>query len=78
MLVASRMGIAALLLALNPTPPFNHPPPRAQVRLGPNGVEEFLPIGPLSEAEQAGLEKMKALLQTNITTGACSAVVGAG
>lgn len=40
-----------------------------QVRLGPNGVEEFLPIGPLSEYEQEGLAKMKELLQKNIATG---------
>lgn len=39
------------------------------MRLGPNGVEEFLPIGPLSEAEQEGLAKMKDLLQKNIATG---------
>lgn len=30
----------------------------AQVRLGPNGVEEVLPFGPLSAAEQKTLDAM--------------------
>lgn len=34
----------------------------AQVRLGPHGVEEILPLPELSEFEQQGLEKMKDLL----------------
>lgn len=40
-----------------------------QVRLGPNGVEEFLPLGELTSFEQAGLEKMKGLLTKNIEAG---------
>ena len=40
-----------------------------QVRLGPNGVEEILPLGELSEYEKEGLEKMKGLLTTNIQAG---------
>jgi hypothetical protein len=45
------------------------PLPAPQVRLGPNGVEEFLPLGQLSEFEQSGLEKMKGLLTKNIQAG---------
>jgi malate/lactate dehydrogenase len=40
-----------------------------QVRLGPNGIEEFLPLGSLTAYEQAGLEKMKGLLSKNIEAG---------
>ncbi|PSC68963.1 malate dehydrogenase [Micractinium conductrix] len=41
----------------------------SKVRLGPGGVEEFLPLGPLSAFEQEGLEKMKGLLSKNIEAG---------
>lgn len=40
-----------------------------QVVLGPNGVEDFLPLGELSPAEQAGLDGMNELLTKNIKTG---------
>lgn len=46
-----------------------HPPPPRQVRLGPHGVEEILPLGELSQAEQAGLEAAKPLLTKNIEAG---------
>lgn len=39
------------------------------MRLGPDGVEEFLPLGPLTAFEQEGLEKMKGLLSKNIEAG---------
>lgn len=39
------------------------------VRLGPNGVEEFLPLGTLSPFEQKGLETMRELLTKNIKAG---------
>ncbi len=41
----------------------------SQVVLGPEGIAEFLPLGDLSAAEQAGLEKMKPLLTKNISAG---------
>ncbi|KAL4426044.1 hypothetical protein ABPG77_007840 [Micractinium sp. CCAP 211/92] len=41
----------------------------SKVRLGPNGVEEILPLPALSEFEQQGLEKMKELLTKNIQAG---------
>lgn len=41
----------------------------SRVRLGPNGVEEFLPLGELSAYEQEGLESMKDLLGKNIDAG---------
>lgn len=41
----------------------------SKIRLGPNGVEEFLPLGELSPFEQQGLEAMKALLTKNIEAG---------
>lgn len=41
----------------------------SKVRLGPNGVEEILPLPELSEYEQQGLEKMKELLTKNIQAG---------
>lgn len=40
-----------------------------QVRLGPNGVEEILPIGPISAYEQAALDEAKELLGKNISAG---------
>ncbi len=39
------------------------------MRLGPNGVEEILPIGELSEFEKKGLEEAKELLAKNIQAG---------
>lgn len=41
----------------------------SKVRLGPNGVEEFLPLGPLSDYEKKGLETMRELLTKNIKAG---------
>jgi len=41
----------------------------SRVRLGPNGVEEFLPLGTLSDFEQEGMEAMKDLLTKNINAG---------
>jgi hypothetical protein len=42
---------------------------RAQVRLGPNGVEEVLGLGPLSALEEKGVAELKPVLQKNIETG---------
>ena len=41
----------------------------AQVRLGPNGVEEVLGLGPLSPLEEKGVAGLKPVLQKNIETG---------
>lgn len=41
----------------------------SRVRLGPGGVEEFLPLGELSQFEKEGLEKMRELLTKNINAG---------
>jgi len=41
----------------------------SRVKLGPNGVEEFLPLGELSAYEQEGMEAMKGLLTKNIEAG---------
>ena len=41
----------------------------SRVRLGPNGVEEFLPLGELTAFEKEGMEAMKALLTKNIEAG---------
>lgn len=41
----------------------------SRVRLGPSGVEEILPIGDISAAEQKGLEEAKELLGKNIEAG---------
>ena len=41
----------------------------AQVRLGPNGVEEVLGLGPLSPLEEKGVAELKPVLQKNIETG---------
>jgi len=41
----------------------------SRIKLGPNGVEEFLPLGELSPFEQEGLEAMKELLTKNIKAG---------
>ncbi|KAF9672657.1 hypothetical protein SADUNF_Sadunf11G0065900 [Salix dunnii] len=40
-----------------------------QVRLGKNGVEEVLGLGPLSDYEKEGLEKLKPELQSSIEKG---------
>ena len=37
--------------------------------MGPNGVEEFLPLGELSAYEQAALDDAKIILQGNISKG---------
>jgi malate dehydrogenase len=39
------------------------------VRLGPNGVEEVLGLGPLSALEEKGVAELKPVLQKNIETG---------
>lgn len=39
------------------------------VRLGPQGIEEFLPIGPLSEFEQQQLEQMLPALREEVAAG---------
>jgi malate dehydrogenase len=41
----------------------------SKVVLGPEGVESFLPLGELSDAEKAGLEEMRELLTKNIQAG---------
>lgn len=46
-----------------------HPFFASRVRLGRNGVEEYLPLGPLNEYERAGLEKMKSELKGSIEKG---------
>lgn len=45
--------------------------PRASRRLalGREGVERFLPVGPLTAFERAGMEKMKAELKGSIEKG---------
>lgn len=40
-----------------------------QVRLGKNGVEEVLGLGPLSDYEKEGLEKLKPELKASIEKG---------
>lgn len=40
-----------------------------QVRLGKNGVEEVLGLGPLSDYEKEGLEKLKPELKSSIEKG---------
>jgi len=40
-----------------------------QVRLGKNGVEEVLGLGPLSDFEQQGLESLKGELKSSIEKG---------
>jgi len=40
-----------------------------QVRLGPNGVEEVLGLGKLSDYEQKGLEALKSELLSSIDKG---------
>lgn len=39
------------------------------MKLGPSGVEEFLPLGDLSAFEQTALEEAKTILQGNISKG---------
>ncbi|CAL5187754.1 unnamed protein product [Lathyrus oleraceus] len=41
----------------------------SKVRLGRDGVEEFLPLGPLSDYERASLEKAKKELATSVEKG---------
>lgn len=41
----------------------------SKVRLGRNGVEEFLPLGPLSDYERASLEKAKKELAASVEKG---------
>lgn len=41
----------------------------SQVRLGKNGVEEVLGLGPLSEYEKEGLESLKPELKSSIEKG---------
>jgi malate dehydrogenase len=41
----------------------------SKVRLGRDGVEEFLPLGPLSDCERASLEKAKKELATSVEKG---------
>lgn len=40
-----------------------------QVRLGPNGVEEVMGLGNLSDYEQKGLEALKSELMSSIQKG---------
>lgn len=40
-----------------------------QVRLGPNGVEEVLGLGKLSDYEQKGLDSLKSELMSSIEKG---------
>lgn len=40
-----------------------------QVRLGPNGVEEIMGLGKLSDYEQKGLEALKSELMSSIEKG---------
>ena len=40
-----------------------------QVRLGKNGVEEVLDLGPLSDFEKEGLEALKPELKSSIEKG---------
>lgn len=40
-----------------------------QLRLGKNGVEEYLPIGPISDYEQKALDEAVTILQGNISKG---------
>jgi len=41
----------------------------AQVRLGPAGIEEYLPLGPLSELEQRNYDAMMGELADSIKKG---------
>ena len=45
-----------------------HPCP-AQVRLGPNGAEEVLPLGKLTAFEEAAVAELIPVLRKNIETG---------
>ena len=40
-----------------------------QVKLGPEGVEEFLPLGQITPYEEAALKDAISQLKTNITKG---------
>jgi malate dehydrogenase len=41
----------------------------SQIRLGPSGIEEYLPLPAMNDAEKAGFEALKAELQGSITKG---------
>ena len=41
----------------------------SKVRIGVNGIEEYLPIGKLTEYEQESLQKLKAELTASINKG---------
>ena len=41
----------------------------SQVKLGPEGVEEFLPLGQITPYEEAALKEAISQLKTNITKG---------
>jgi malate dehydrogenase len=64
--LAGDMNVACCYVAVEngPTPYFAQP-----VRLGPNGVEEILSYGPLSERETQLRDAMLAELQGNIDKG---------
>ncbi len=40
-----------------------------QVKLGPSGIEEFLPLGTITPYERAALTEAISILQGNITKG---------
>ncbi len=40
-----------------------------QVRLGPNGAEEVLPLGKLAPIEEKGVQELIPVLRKNIDTG---------
>lgn len=45
------------------------PPPPGQVRLGRSGIEEYLPLGPVSQVEQRNYDLMMAELASSIKNG---------
>lgn len=40
-----------------------------QLQLGKNGIEEYLPIGPINEFEQKSVDEAITILQGNISKG---------
>ena len=42
---------------------------RTQVKLGPGGIEEFLPLGSITPYERSALTEAISILQGNITKG---------
>ncbi|PIN16571.1 malate dehydrogenase [Handroanthus impetiginosus] len=58
--IAATPGVAADVSHINT---------RSEVRLGKNGVEEVLGLGPLSDYEQQGLEALKPELKSSIEKG---------